>query len=141
MNELKEAALKYAKMGLAVFPLIEKDKKPLTANGFKDATTDLNAIENWWTKRPLANIGIATGSMSGGLIAIDMDIDKDKGKDGYHSFLEWSGNSTGAGFLYNTHRSDYYSSQTRPLQSASVRQEALIQLGRGKNQTQNDQSL
>lgn len=89
MNELKEAALKYAKMGLAVFPLIEKDKKPLTANGFKDATTDLNAIENWWTKRPLANIGIATGSMSGGLIAIDMDIDKDKGKDGYHSFLEW----------------------------------------------------
>jgi len=27
--------------------------------------------------------------MSGGLIAIDMDIDSEKGKDGYHSFMRW----------------------------------------------------
>lgn len=89
MNELKEAALRYAAAGIAVFPLIEKDKKPLTANGFKDATTDPEKIEEWWSVHPNANVGIATGDMSGGLVAIDMDIDKEKGKDGYHAFLKW----------------------------------------------------
>ena len=88
-NELKETALKYANMGLAVFPLIPKEKKPLTENGFKNATTDPGKIEEWWTIHPDANIGIATGEMSGGLVVIDMDIDKEKDKDGYHSFLEW----------------------------------------------------
>ena len=89
MNELKEAALHYAEMGIAVFPLIEKEKKPLTANGFKDASTDPEKIEEWWSVHPNANIGIATGDISGGIVAIDMDIDKDKGKDGYHAFLKW----------------------------------------------------
>ena len=89
MNELKEAALNYAKMGLAVFPLVEKDKKPLTSNGFLNATTDPEIIENWWTKHPLANIGIATGKKSNGLVAIDMDVDKEKGKDGFHVFEDW----------------------------------------------------
>ena len=89
MNELKEAALRYAATGIAVFPLIEKDKKPLTANGFKDATTDPEKIEEWWSVHPNANVGIATGDMSGGIVAIDMDVDKEKDKDGYHSFLKW----------------------------------------------------
>lgn len=89
MNELKEAALRYAAAGIAVFPVIEKDKKPLTANGFKDATTNIDKINEWWSVHPNANVGIATGDMSGGLVAIDMDIDKDKGKDGYHAFLKW----------------------------------------------------
>ena len=74
-NELLQAALDYAAKGLAVFPLIEKDKKPLTANGFKDATTNVDKINEWWTIHPNANVGIATGEMSGGLVAIDMDID------------------------------------------------------------------
>lgn len=89
MNELLEAALKYAHMGLAVFPLKVKGKEPNTENGFKDASTDETIIRGWWERNPKANIGIATGDMSGGLVAIDMDIDKDKGKDGYHTFKKW----------------------------------------------------
>jgi len=89
MNELKQAAIKYAKLGLAVFPLIPRDKKPLTQNGFKDATTDVNQINAWWDKTPDANIGIATGQMSGGLVVVDMDVDKEEGKDGYHTFTNW----------------------------------------------------
>lgn len=89
MNELKEAALQYAKIGLAVFPLIPREKKPLTENGFKNATTDPAQIENWWTIHPDANIGIATGQMSGGVCVIDMDVDKEEDKDGYHSFVDW----------------------------------------------------
>lgn len=89
MNELREAALHYAELGLAVFPLVEKDKRPLTKNGFQDATTSAKAINEWWTRFPNANIGIATGQVSGGLVAIDMDVDKEKDKDGYHTFVKW----------------------------------------------------
>lgn len=89
MNELKEAALHYAEIGLAVFPLVEKAKYPLTSNGFKDATTDKEQIEKWWKRNPNANIGIATGQMSGGLVVVDMDVDKEKDKDGYHTFVKW----------------------------------------------------
>lgn len=93
MNELLETALDYAKKGLAVFPLIPRDKRPLTANGFKDASTDPAKINEWWAIHPDANIGIATGQPSGGLVVIDMDLDKEKGKDGYHSFDRWCGDN------------------------------------------------
>lgn len=89
MNELKEAALHYAEIGLAVFPLKEQTKYPLTNNGFKDATTDLEQVERWWSRNPTANIGIATGQLSGGLVVIDMDVDKEMDKDGYHAFVRW----------------------------------------------------
>jgi len=89
MNELRDAALHYAEMGLAVFPLVPKDKKPLTQNGFHDASTNAEQIEKWWKAHPNANIGIATGNLSGGLVAIDMDISKEENKDGYHSFTKW----------------------------------------------------
>lgn len=89
MNELKEAALHYAELGLAVFPLKARGKEPLTQNGFKDASTQPQDIVSWWERYPDANIGIATGQMSGGIVAIDMDVDKDTGKDGYHNFIKW----------------------------------------------------
>ena len=76
---MRQYALAYAKMGMAVFPLIPKNKKPVTANGFHDATTDPIQVEKWWGANPNYNIGIATGQMSGGLIVIDLDIDEEKG--------------------------------------------------------------
>ena len=92
-NRFMNYALRYAELGLAVFPLIEGEKEPITQHGFQNATTDPRQIKLWWTKRPNANIGIATGQISGGLVAIDMDIDKEKGKDGYHVFMDWCKNN------------------------------------------------
>lgn len=86
---LKEWALEYAKMGLAVFPLRARNKAPATKNGCKDATTDQKQIVSWWSKWPDSNIGIATGSASGGLVVIDLDRDEEKGCDGYEILREW----------------------------------------------------
>lgn len=88
-GNLKEWALEYARHGWAVFPLRPKDKRPATEHGFKQATTDIKAIKEWWDKYPDCNIGIATGSQSGGLVVIDLDIDADKGKNGYEVLKEW----------------------------------------------------
>ena len=45
---LKEWALEYTGMGLAVFPLRARNKTPATKNGCKDATTDQKQIASWW---------------------------------------------------------------------------------------------
>lgn len=45
--------------------------------------------ESWWSRWPTANIGIATGAVSGGLVVIDLDVDKDKGIDGRVTLREW----------------------------------------------------
>lgn len=87
-KDIVEAALKYADKGWAVFP-VSKAKIPLTENGFKDATTDKATISNWFSQYTGANIGIATGSMSGGLVVIDVDIDENAGKFGNESLDEW----------------------------------------------------
>ena len=81
------AALKYAKGGLLIFPLhsvvnsrctcgrkkcSDEGKHPRTKNGFKDATTDEKTIHDWWDRWPNANIGIRLGSESG-CFALDID--------------------------------------------------------------------
>lgn len=88
MNEILEAAIKYAKRGWSVFP-VKKNKNPYTQRGFYDATKDISIIESWWQKWPDANVAIATGSMSNGLTVIDIDIDEDKGIYGDESFRDW----------------------------------------------------
>ncbi|MGO9849679.1 MAG: bifunctional DNA primase/polymerase [Methylocella sp.] len=80
-------ALAYAKSGLAIFPLHSiragrctcgrdcgknAGKHPRVKGGFKVATTDARQIEAWWRKWRDANIGIATGVVSG-IIVIDID--------------------------------------------------------------------
>lgn len=84
-----DAAIEYAKKGFAVFPLKYRDKVPLTRNGCKDATTDAAQIKAWWQKYPNVNIGLATGSVSQNVFVIDLDIDEDRGIDGYHSLEDW----------------------------------------------------
>ena len=77
-------ALSNAKVGLYIFPLIPNSKKPLTANGFKDATTDLKTITEWWTKNPDANIGISLDISN--ICVIDVDIHGDV--NGFESIHE-----------------------------------------------------
>jgi hypothetical protein len=92
MNEypsMYDAAIEYAKKGFAVFPLKYRDKVPLTRNGCKDATTDAAQIKAWWQQHPNANIGLATGTVSHNVFVIDLDIDEDRGIDGYHSLTDW----------------------------------------------------
>ena len=68
-----ERALAYAELGWAVFPLIPNSKRPLTQNGFKDASKDPEVIRRWWLEHPTANIGLVTGEISG-LVVVDVDV-------------------------------------------------------------------
>ncbi|HCE18528.1 MAG TPA: hypothetical protein DEQ80_11775 [Anaerolinea thermolimosa] len=47
-------------------------KHPRTPHGVTDATTDLNALAEWYERWPDANVGIATGGKSG-LAVLDID--------------------------------------------------------------------
>jgi hypothetical protein len=76
----REMALMYAEEGWPVLPLL--GKVPLTKHGVKDATTDEAQITAWWTRWPDANVGLATGKVSGRLV---LDIDVKKGKKGDES--------------------------------------------------------
>ena len=68
---LIQAALSYAQNGWPVFPL--HNKIPFKdSQGYKDATTDEQQIQTWWTLHPTANIGLATGEKSG-VIVLDID--------------------------------------------------------------------
>lgn len=88
-NLMMEWALFYAAQGLAVFPLSPNDKYPIYKGGFKIATTDPKQIGQWWRRNPDANIGIATGQVSGGVFVIDLDVDENKGINGYETLRDW----------------------------------------------------
>jgi Bifunctional DNA primase/polymerase, N-terminal len=65
--------LQYAARGLLVFPLAPGTIKPCKgSHGYKDATRDPDVIRRWWWQTPRANIGIATGAVSG-LLILDVD--------------------------------------------------------------------
>lgn len=84
-------ALEYAAAALPVFPCRnapgqDGHKAPLTARGFKDATTDPEQIKAWGREHPNALIGMPTGSITG--IGV-LDIDIKNGKDGFLYVPGW----------------------------------------------------
>ena len=102
-SALLEAALDYAGRGWPVFPLhtprfgnmplakVECScgkacesigKHPRTLHGVKDATTDEAQIREWWQQWPDANIGIATGGVTGPIV---LDVDNHPGRPGYET--------------------------------------------------------
>jgi hypothetical protein len=66
------SALALAAKGFHIFPCRPRDKRPATANGLKDATTDTDIIRAWWQQQPDNNIAIATGPASG-IFVVDVD--------------------------------------------------------------------
>lgn len=95
---MKRAAEWYASKGIPVFAIVPKGKKPIArsahrgsdqtckgecgqlGHGLYDATTDKATIARWWTRNPLANIGMPTGRWCD---VIDID-----GPAGYRAFAE-----------------------------------------------------
>ena len=96
---LLDMALHYAARGWHVFPChtptrdgcsCRRDcgrigKHPRTKNGLKDATTVEATIRRWWKIWPQANIGLATGAVSGLVV---LDEDSYKGGDTSREELE-----------------------------------------------------
>jgi hypothetical protein len=70
---LGRAAVVLTQAGIPVFPCKPGGKTPLTAHGFKDATTDLAQISHWWSRAPGANIAMPTGAASGWDV-VDIDV-------------------------------------------------------------------
>ena len=68
-NKFLEAALAYAELGYRVFPCAPGTKKPLTQNGFHDASADPAQIEAWWSTWPNANVAMPTE----GMLVVDQD--------------------------------------------------------------------
>jgi hypothetical protein len=81
------AAIRYAQHGYKVLP-VGADKRPLNERGVHGATSDVETIARWWSKRPTANIAIATGSQSGVLV---MDVDVRSGGLDTLGALEFDG--------------------------------------------------
>lgn len=76
-SQMLMAALGFIEMQASVFPVWERDKKPKTNNGYKDASSNPEQVRQWWTQWPQANIGIPTGSLSGIWV---LDIDGEEGE-------------------------------------------------------------
>ena len=72
-----QAALGLAKSGLACFPCLAS-KAPACPHGFKDATTDADALRSLWLQYPAPLVGVVTGAASGMDV---LDIDPRHGGD------------------------------------------------------------
>ena len=75
---LKEWIKYYIYGGLEIFPCKCNKKNPLTANGFKDSSSDEQVINDWWDKYPNANIGLPTGKVNN-LVVVDVDVKNNAG--------------------------------------------------------------
>lgn len=77
-----------------------KAKSPLTPHGFKDASTNLAQIEEWWQRWPDALIGVPTGRVTKMLV---IDIDP--------AGLEWyrqNASRFSAGRIHKTRRDGFH---------------------------------
>jgi Bifunctional DNA primase/polymerase, N-terminal len=68
-------ALRLAAADWPVFPCVPGEKRPLTAHGMLDATTDPARIRAWWRRTPRANLAIPTGVASVDVLDVEVRPD------------------------------------------------------------------
>lgn len=98
------SALDYAAVGLHVFPLEANGKRPdgrLAPHGLHDATADAGQIRAWWRKTRDANVGIATGEVSGIVV---LDVDGPEGLDAWDALMTDGREEIASSFLVTTPR-------------------------------------
>jgi hypothetical protein len=88
-TEFGEAALRYARLGLAVIPLEAGRKKPIFDKWTSIARADVPLIRKWWTQTPNANVGILTGAISRCFV-VDVDA-KNGGLETYETLIHKHG--------------------------------------------------
>jgi hypothetical protein len=71
MTDTLTAALRLAERGWPCFPCQPGGKAPLTAHGFKDASTNTDIITGWWRRWPVANLAIPTGRSTVDVLDVD----------------------------------------------------------------------
>lgn len=86
------AAREYIERGWSVIPLKRGGKVPVTRRGLNDASDNPGQVDVWWDADgrygdPWYNVAIVCGSVSGGLLAIDLDRHGDA--DGLNTLREW----------------------------------------------------
>jgi hypothetical protein len=82
MMPLVEHALWLAKRGVPVIPCVMLTKRPLTEHAFKDASTDPQTIQRWWTHWPYALIGVPTGEK---FVVVDVDLQHSQAQEWFAS--------------------------------------------------------
>lgn len=80
---LAGAAIRFANLGIPVFPCVPGGKQPLTPSGFHDATSSARIVYDWWQRTPQANIGLPTGARTGVVV---VDVDVHHGGSGFAAF-------------------------------------------------------
>lgn len=73
---VRVAAARLASLGLSVFRLRERDKRPFRHGWQEEATTDPAAVRRLWREAPRANVGLACGPSCWVL-----DVDGEEGQD------------------------------------------------------------
>lgn len=106
-ENLLSYAKNYASLGYNVFPCQpdvetvpdDRRKAPITKNGCKAGTTDLQQVEEWWKRTPNANIGFHCT----GLIVVDVDGANNPFKSANHRTLMATGCSVATSPRGGTH--------------------------------------
>lgn len=105
------AALDYQKRGFSVFP-VGSDKVPLVSwRQFEKRSATEAEITSWWTLWPSANIGVATGAISGIVV---IDIEKEGSTNGYSPTVT-SRTGGGGWHLYYKHPGVRIKNSTKKL--------------------------